>query len=613
MQTFGIDRRNIGLNFTSEGFADFLLWSPFAKSVELIVNDKQFFSAEKEEYGYWSYTTKEIKPGDTYQIKINTRKILSDPASLSQPEGVHDASRAIDLNAFKWDDEDWKGIDTSNQLIFYEIHTGTFTHKGNFLGVVEQIDYLKQLGVNVIELMPVAQFPGSRNWGYDGVYPFAVQNSYGGANGLQKLVNAFHKNGIAVVLDVVYNHLGPEGNYLNEFGPYFTDKYKTPWGKALNFDDEWCDGVRRYYIENMLMWLRDFHFDGLRLDAVHAIKDLGAKHIIQELKENADKLSAITKKKYFLIGEIDLNDVRFINSPQEGGYGLDMQWCDEFHHSVHSLVTGEHNGYYSDFGELWQLEKSFNSAYVYDGIYSPHRKKKFGSSTSGKPGNKFVVFIQNHDQVGNRMLGERLSGLVDFEVLKLAAGAMFVSPFVPFIFMGEEYAESNPFQYFTSHTDEELVKLVRKGRMEEFKDFMNAANIPDPQSTETFKNSILKWDNLHSKKNLIFDFYKELIRLKKFHPVLKSFDRSGTHARIINDKAIQLLRKTDNHILLAVMNFSDGEMKYDLSLISKISLVILLDSSEEKWGGPNKKSEISNEREITVNPHSIVMLSDILG
>src|SRR5687768_905399 len=308
--------------------------------------------------------------------------------------------------------------------------------------------------------MPVAQFPGKRNWGYDGVYPFAVQNSYGGYKGLQQLVNACHQKGLAVILDVVYNHLGPEGNYFSAYGPYFTEEYKTPWGGAINFDDAWSDGVRNYFIENALMWFRDFHIDALRLDAVHAIKDFGSKHILREIKEQVNILMEQTGKKHYLIAECDLNDTQFIDPLEKRGFGMDAQWIDEFHHALRVTATGEKTGYYSDFSGIEHLAKAYKDAYVYDGQFSPHRFKNFGVKAQDNPGRQFIVFSQNHDQVGNRMLGERSSQLVSYEMQKLMAGAVLVSPYLPMLFMGEEYSESHPFLYFVSHTDPELAEAV---------------------------------------------------------------------------------------------------------------------------------------------------------
>jgi maltooligosyltrehalose trehalohydrolase len=600
-------RRIIGLNFLAGGISEFSLWSPYAENVRLLSKCRHF-QAEKDEMGYWRLSTDSISPGDQYQVEINTNTLLPDPASLYQREGVHGPSGAFDLNSFSWTDSDWQGLNEEN--IIYELHTGAFSSKGTFEGIIEKIGYLLELGVNTIEIMPVAQFPGERNWGYDGVFPFAVQNSYGGPAGLMMLVDTCHRNGIAVFLDVVYNHLGPEGNYLNDFGPYFTDNYKTPWGQAINFDGPWCDGVRQFYIENMLMWLRDFHIDGLRLDAVHAIKDFSANHIIKVLREKADDLEKITGKKYKLIGEIDLNDKKFIDSPEKGGFGLDKQWCDEFHHSLHALVTGERNGYYSDFGELWQVVKTFNDAWVYDGIWSPHRRKIFGSSAAGFPGSKFIVFIQNHDHIGNRMMGDRLGNLVSFEVLKLLAGAMFISPFIPLLFMGEEYNEEKPFLYFTSHTDEELGKLVSKGRQEEFPEFVGSDEFPDPQEKKTFHSSTLSFD-IKGNRKLLYEYYRKLIRLKKGHPVWKHYSRTDLTASEAAKMTMLLVRKINHKHLVAALNFGKDNVSVKLPWAGEISYNVLIDSSDRKWGGLREEDPfITGDGTISVSPESIIVLSD---
>lgn len=602
-----LKHRTVGLNFLAGGISECCVWSPMAESISLLLNDSQSFDLEKDDRGCWRLKTEKVRPGDLYKIQINREKKLPDPASLLQPEGVHGYSQAYDLNSFAWTDIGWQGLTEEN--IFYELHTGAFTSKGNFEGISEKLDYLIGLGVNSVELMPVTAFPGKRNWGYDGVFPFAVHKAYGGPSGLQKLVNTCHNKGLAVFLDVVYNHLGPEGNYLSEFGPYFTDNYKTPWGSAINFDDAWCDGVREFYTQNMLMWLRDFHIDGLRLDAVHAIKDFSANHIVRSLRQKADELETLTGKKYMLIGEIDLNDVRYIDSFEKGGYGLGKQWCDEFHHSLHAVVTGEHNGYYEDFGELSQVVKTFNDAYVYDGTWSPHRKKTFGSSTDGFPGNKFVVFIQNHDHVGNRMAGERLGRLVDFETLKLLAGAMFISPFNPLLFMGEEYNEPNPFQYFTSHTDEELGKLVSKGRRDEFPEFIGN-DFPDPQSEDVFMASHLSFD-IQGERKQLFEFYRELIRLKKSHPVWKDFNRDNLKAAEWGRRSILLMKKVDGHHLVAAMNFGKEPETIQLPWTVDITFKVLIDSAGSKWGGSRVQNLKIDSGNIEVLPSSIIVLSDV--
>ena len=604
---YSIEHRTLGLNFPHIGLATILVWAPFANNISVVFEESEPIPLMKKAYGYWKSEVSEVHQGDKYQFIIDDKR-YPDPASLLQPESVHGYSQAVNLHNYNWNDADWKGI-SPDELVIYELHTGTFSEQGTFEAITEKLKYLKHLGITAIEIMPVAQFPGDRNWGYDGVFPFAVQNSYGGPHGLQKFVDSCHQEGIAVILDVVYNHLGPEGNYLSAFGPYFTDKYKTPWGQALNFEDEWCDGVRRFYIENALMWLRDFHIDGLRLDAVHAIKDFSAKHILEQMKEYVDRLNDLTGKTHFLTIESDLNDVRFIKTPGKGGYGLDHQWCDEFHHALHALVTGETIGYYSDFGQVNHLAKSFNDAFVYDGVYSPHRKKIFGNKTTGLPGYMFVVFTQNHDQVGNRMLGDRLSTLVDYGNLKLVAGTMLMSPYTPLIFMGEEYGETNPFLYFTSHGDDELIRMVREGRKNEFAAFTGEGEAPDPQSVSTFNRSKLEWKNHTENQLRLFAFYKELIRLRKHHPVLKNTDRDGITAQVSKQgNVIVLLRQHQENIVIAIMNFETEDVAIDIAPSHK-SLYILIDSSQNNWTGPQGIS-LDKER-IKINAKSILVLSDV--
>ncbi|MDB5263818.1 MAG: malto-oligosyltrehalose trehalohydrolase, partial [Adhaeribacter sp.] len=429
-----INERSLGINFSASGEASVVVWAPKAHQVEVNLPDLNLsIPLKREDFGYWHTQTYQIEPGDNYKFVLNGDKHRPDPASLFQPEGVHGPSQAYNVKEYTWSDGGWKNPDLEN-YIFYELHTGTFSPAGTFAGLAEKLDYLLELGVTAIEIMPVAQFPGARNWGYDGVFPFAVQDSYGGPAGLQQLVDTCHQKGLAVVLDVVYNHLGPEGNYLGDYGPYFTSKYNTPWGPAINFDDAECDGVRQYFIQNVLMWFRDFHIDALRLDAVHAIKDFSPTHILREIKLYTDQLTQNTGRRHHLIVESDLNDTRFINPLEDQGYGMDAQWIDEFHHALRVTATAEKTGYYADFTGIDHLAKSYKDAYVYDGQYSPHRLKTFGVKAQDNPGRQFVVFSQNHDQVGNRMLGERTSQLVSFEMQKLLAGAVLVSPYLPMLF-----------------------------------------------------------------------------------------------------------------------------------------------------------------------------------
>ncbi|MFI5157593.1 MAG: malto-oligosyltrehalose trehalohydrolase [Sphingobacteriales bacterium] len=592
-----IENRSVGVNFNEQGTASILVWAPQAKQVALrLTNRKVDLPLEKPDYGYWQLITGQLKPGDKYQFILDD-KTLSDPASLAQPEGVHGPSQAIDLKNFIWTDSGWKNP-SQDKYIIYELHTGTFTPEGNFVGIEQKLDHLISLGITAIEIMPVAQFPGDRNWGYDGVFPFAVQNSYGGAKGLMKLVDACHNKGVAVILDVVYNHIGPEGNYFNEFGAYFTEKYKTPWGNAINFDDAWCDAVREYYIENALMWFRDFHIDALRLDAVHAIKDFSTKHILQEIKEEINKLIEHTGKQHYLIVELDLNDNRFINPIKNGGFGMDAQWVDEFHHALRVTAGGERDGYYSDFNGIKDLAKSYRDAYVYDGIYSPQRLKTFGNKVEENPGQQFVVFSQNHDQVGNRMLGERSSKLFSFEMQKLMAAAVVASPYIPLLFMGEEWSAQSPFQYFVSHTDLELVEAVRKGREEEFSAFHSKGEAPDPQSEETFEHSKLNWNDINT---VMLDYYKTLIQLRKQLPTLSNLNRKNLTISYNEDSQTLLLERwQDEQKVYCLMNFSKDDQPVDFD--GNENLKQVLNSADKKWDGPGVVANIQ--------PQSIIIYSN---
>lgn len=603
-----ISDRSVGLNFNRSGTAEILLWAPFAKQVELLVDGKAVSDLKPGEQGYWKTITGDLKPGDPYKFRLDGVKELPDPASLSQPEGVHGSSEAVDLTAFTWKDQSWKNIPLK-EYIMYELHTGTFTPEGTFEGIESKLSYLKDLGVNAIELMPLAQFPGNRNWGYDGVHPFAVQNSYGGARGLQMLVDACHAKGIAVIVDVVYNHLGPEGNYLGDFGPYFTDKYHTPWGNAVNFDDAGCDGVRRYFIENALMWFRDFHVDALRLDAVHAIKDFSPVHIVQELKVHVNELMEKTGRRHYLIAELDLNDSRFINPLEEHGYGMDAQWLDEFHHALRVTAGGERTGYYSDFNGISHLAKSYKDAYVYNGQFSPHRNKTFGVKAEHNPGEQFVVFSQNHDHVGNRMLGERSSQLMSFEMQKLMAGAVICSPYLPMLFMGEEWSETNPFLYFVSHTDPQLAEAVRKGRRAEFAAFQSSAEAPDPMADDTFQRSKLQWELLNMEPHqTMFNYYRQLIALRKNHPVLKDLSRKRLSVQHNEEKKVLMLRRwNDEQQVMCLMNFSDSAQAIIVPAESS-TWIKLFDSSSPEWKGHRfSPDEISSNEKLNLPPVSFLV------
>ncbi|MCE7060100.1 malto-oligosyltrehalose trehalohydrolase [Dyadobacter sp. CY343] len=597
-----------GIRFNHQGEAEVLVWAPEAKEVTLSIETSgKKVALEKLEYGYWNSKTEEVKPGDSYQFDLGDGKLLPDPASLFQSKGVHGASEAVDLDAFQWTDAHWANPSLPDYII-YEAHIGTFTSEGTLAAMETRLDYLVELGITAIELMPVSQFAGPRNWGYDGVFPYSVQDSYGGPQAMQSFVNACHAKGIAVILDMVYNHMGPDGNIFGQFGPYFTKKYNTPWGEAINFDDAWSDAVRHYFVENVLMWFRDFHIDGLRLDAVHAIKDFSPVHLLAEMKMRTEELSKSTGKQHYLIVEMDLNDTRYIKPGSENGYGMDAQWVDEFHHALRVSSGQEKSGYYSDFDPITSLAKSFRDAYVFDGIYSEHRKRTFGVKAEGFPGHQFIVFSQNHDHVGNRMLGERTSQLVSFEMQKLLAGTVMVSPFLPLLFMGEEYSESNPFQYFVSHTDPELAEAVRKGRKSEFAAFHIEGDAPDPVGEETFNNSTLQWNLLEQEPHqTMFRYYKALIKLRKEQPALRSADRSGLEVTVPEgSETIILERNTGGQLILGVLNFSKNTE--EVTLPAGHNWRKLIASSDEEWNGKQTLPE-KTEGKLTVAAESFSLFA----
>lgn len=603
-------RRNIGVVFKEDRSAIVRLWAPNAKDIMLKLTAVEI-KMDKLDFGYWEVITSALHPGDSYSFLVDGNKEIPDPASLLQSEGVHGPSEAFDTNSFDWTDAGWKNP-ALGSYILYELHTGTFTEEGTFDGIINKLDYLLELGITAIELMPVAQFPGTRNWGYDGVFPFAAQNSYGGPAALQRLVNACHDKGLAIILDVVYNHVGPEGNYFDLSGPYFTDKYHTPWGSAINFDDAWSDGVRNYFIENVLMWFRDFHFDGLRLDAVHAIKDFGVKHLLKEIREKVDQLTEATGKKYKLIIECDLNDNKYINPIAVSGYGMDATWIDEFHHALRVTAGEPAIGYYGDFSGIEHLEKAYRDVYVYDGVYSPNRLRTFGGKAEGNDGQQFVVFSQNHDQVGNRMLGERSASLYSFEMQKLLAGAVLCSPFLPMLFMGEEWGETNPFMFFTSHSDPALIKAVSEGRKAEFKEFHSSGESPDPQSDHIFSQSKISWTRREEYGHQdLFSFYKTLIALRKQYASLHNNDRRQmTVSSNLKSNCLILRRWDQEQQVLCLMNFSNKVQSViipdDIPYWKKI-----LDSADPCWKGPVAAPlSIDALQHLKMEPQSILIYTN---
>ena len=602
--------KRLGANRLADGRWEFLLWAPNARSVSLhLLHSGELLTMAPLSRGYFRRTVENLEPGTRYFFQLDGAREVPDPASRFQPEGVHGPSEVVDLNQFQWTDQNWQGR-TLERSIFYEIHVGTYTAQGTFDALIPHIPELVELGITTVELMPVAQFPGSRNWGYDGVYPFAPQNSYGGPEPLQRFVNAAHEQGLSVALDVVYNHLGPEGNYLNAYGPYFTDRYRTPWGQALNFDGAGSDEVRRFFIENALYWLENYHFDALRLDAVHGIFDFSARHFLTEIKSAVGALSKRLGRMIHCIAESDLNDSRLLLNHEQGGYDLDAQWSDDFHHSVHRLLTGEDRGYYADFGGIGPLAATLRDGWYYKGQYSHYRQRRHGNSPRGIAASQVVVCNQNHDQVGNRAAGERLSSLVNFESLKLAAGITLLSPFVPLLFMGEEYGETAPFQYFTSHGDPELVEAVRRGRREEFAAFGWEAEkaVPDPQDESTFLRS--KPD--HSRKceephRTLLRLYQNLIRTRREYDLGDPAPRS---VREIGDSALLVLRQAERSQQLMIFNFGKSPMPLNLTDIPGTWRMVM-NSADASWNSPGHDlpDQITlNADGLELSPYSFMVM-----
>jgi len=597
--------------YLGDGSCRFTVWAPFHGEVSLRMLDDVPLThrMHSKERGYHTLDLENIKPRTRYKYVLSDGNEYPDPASRYQPEGVHGPSE-VTCEVFPWTDEKWSGSALEDYII-YELHVGTFTPEGTFEAAAARLPELKAIGINAVELMPVAQFPGTRNWGYDGTYPYAVQNSYGGPSNLKAFVDCCHAHGIAAVLDVVYNHFGPEGNYAGQFAPYFTETYKTPWGRAINFDGPHSDEVRRFFIENALYWLREFHFDALRLDALHAILDTSAYPFLAELVDSVADESTRQHRPLYLIGESDLNDPRLIQDRRSGGIGIDAQWSDDFHHSLHTLLTDERTGYYADFGSVEHLASAYKEGFVYSGQYSLYRQRRHGAPSTHIPSHRFVVCAQNHDQVGNRFAGDRLTTLVSPDAARLAAACVLLGPFIPLLFMGEEYGETAPFPYFVSHSDEALIDAVRKGRREEFSAFHWQGEFPDPQDEKTFRKAVLQWpdagESQHSVRALL---YRELISLRDSLPALKRGKTAVVELKSGRD-ALALARGHDDAELILVLNFSPGENTVHLEMAHG-TWKRRLDSSEARWGGQGSPvpEYIDSEGMTTLRmaPQSAVLL-----
>jgi maltooligosyltrehalose trehalohydrolase len=593
-----------GARYLGNKTCRFRVWAPNAQKVEvkLLGSKERLVPLDGRSGDYHESIIDGVAPGTLYLYRLDGAKERPDPASRFQPQGVHGPSQVVDPN-FDWQDQHWYGLPLRDYAT-YELHVGTFTPEGTFDAVIPHLDGLKDLGITAVEIMPVAQFPGSRNWGYDGTYLYGVQNSYGGPDGLRRLVNACHQRRLPFILDVVYNHLGPEGNYLGDYGPYFTDLYKTPWGPAINYDGSKSDDVRSFFIGNALYWQTEFHVDALRLDAVHAIRDFSAYPFLQELADETKRQADTLNRRFFLISESDLNDTRVLRPADLGGFGHDAQWSDDFHHAVHTLLTGEHGGYYEDFGNLEHLASAWRDGFAYGGRFSVHRRRRHGNPSRQRPAQQFVICTQNHDQVGNRMFGERLSQLVDFDSLKLAAVAVVLSPYLPLLFMGEEYGETAPFQFFVSHGDAALIEAVRKGRAREFASFQWQGEIPDPQDEKTFRrcqlNHELKQGGQH---RVLLEFYQELFRLRREIPALAHLSKDNQEVvGFEREKALYVRRwDADNGVFL-VCHFGKSEAALALP-VPEGEWRLLLNSGDGRWQGKRGRvaADVSSTGQVTIN------------
>lgn len=598
-----------GANYLGDGRTRFTVWAPDAGQVAVALPDADSGKAanvvrlEPQGSGIHSSVIEGVAPGQRYSIKIND-VLLPDPASKSQPDGVHGASEVISPT-HPWRDGAWAGLALPDYVL-YELHVGTFTGEGTFDAVVPHLDALIELGITAVELMPISQFPGDRNWGYDGVYPYAAQHSYGGLDGLRRLVDECHLRGLAVVLDVVYNHLGPEGNHLAKFGPYFTDLYHTPWGAALNFDGRGSDSVREFFIENALWWVRDCHIDALRLDAVHAILDRSPFTFLEELGDRVSEVALANRREIFLIAESSDNDVRLIRERARGGYGMNSVWADDFHHCLHTLLTGERHQYYEDYGSLAQMAKCFSEGFAYTGEFSAYLGRRHGTSAEGESSERFVVCAQNHDQVGNRAAGDRLGHLVTTEQLKLAASAVLLSPFIPLIFMGEEYGEVARFPYFISHTDPNLIQAVRDGRKQEFGMTDEQADLLDPFAVETYRLAKLDHALEHDADHVALrHVYQELLRLRK--AIRGSVDLAERRVSVRTDAASILVEYGPNggeYLLVLCFSHSDREVLP----VPEGDWEVIFSSADDGAGGPQGTGDMLSGSRLTLHGNSAALL-----
>ncbi|RMH56662.1 MAG: malto-oligosyltrehalose trehalohydrolase [Candidatus Hydrogenedentota bacterium] len=597
----------------------FQIWAPSFSSVSLVPALKQRSPIPLEPLGdgWHGVTLSGVEEGFRYKFLGDEKILLPDPASRFQPEGVEGDSEVVAPENFSWTDGEWSGRPLE-EYVFYEVHTGLFSPSGRFEGIIEALPSLADIGVTAVEVMPIAAFPGERNWGYDGVFPYAVQASYGGPRGFAALADACHAHGLCLVLDVVYNHLGPMGNVLPLCAPYFTDRYRTPWGHAINFDGPGSDAVRAYFIENALMWLRDYHVDALRLDAVHAIFDRSAYPFLEELAERFHSEADRLGRKAYLIAESDRNDPRVIRPSSKGGYGLDAQWNDDFHHSLRTYLTGDRSGYFQDFGSLQELAQALSEGYVFTGQYSRYRGRRHGRSPGDCSGKRFVIFTQNHDQVANASGGRREVELLEPALLRCSTVILLTAPYLPMLFMGQEYGERAPFHYFVDYPDAALLERIRIGRAREYAGLFREAP-PDPSDPETFalcrldRSASLRPPGAHH-RNLV----RDLLRLRRRIPVLASCDRR--RCTVIGDEdeswCLVLLGDRETGFAVTAANFSEKEGILPWPRLPGRWEPVLC-SEEERYGGSGWIPEgpfrirfpetAEREKEVSLAPRTAVI------
>lgn len=553
----------------------FQVWAPKAKRVSVQVNGTLYPMEGPDSRGSWRASVEQDGHGSDYGFQLDDDpQPYPDPRSQWQPNGVHGLSRVYDQLAFQWHDNRWQAPPLAS-AIAYEMHVGTFTPEGSLDSAIEKLDYLHALGITHIEIMPVAEYPGDRGWGYDGVDLFAVTENYGGPDALKRFVDACHVRGLAVILDVVYNHFGPVGNYTGKFGPYVTNRHCTPWGDAVNFEGPGSDEVRRFFCDNAVMWMRDFHIDGLRLDAVHEFVDRSAIHFLEQLSAEIEVLAATLGGRLVLVAESDLNDPRIVRPREAGGYGMDAQWSDDFHHALFTVlhVNESGAGYYDDFGSMQKLAKALTHIFVYDGEYSGYRLRKHGRPVDGLSAHHFITFIQNHDQIGNRATGERIEHIVGMARAKVAIGLVLTAPFIPMLFQGEEYAASTPFLYFADHEDPEMARLVSEGRKREFAAFGFDDQVPDPEARDTFTRSKLNWEEVEQGSHAeMLDWVRTLIHLRRTTPALNDGDTGHTNVRWSDDEGWLVM---DRGAIKVVLNLGTTEAQFDVPLEFHLKLASL--------------------------------------